>query len=60
MIGSLVVGEDVINLCTQKGYYVVAYRQWEYLDILNAKQMPFPPSQELEIRKEEDNPQGTE
>ncbi len=43
LLGSVVIPESVVNLCTKKGYYAIAYKEWEYLDILNARQLPFPP-----------------
>ncbi|MBV6343115.1 hypothetical protein HWQ67_16160, partial [Candidatus Magnetobacterium casensis] len=35
MLASTFIEEDIINLATSNGLHVVAYRQWEYLDILN-------------------------
>ena len=35
VLGSLVIGNDVVNLCTKCGVYALAYREWDYLDILN-------------------------
>ncbi len=35
MLASTFIEEDIINLATSNGLHVVAYREWEYLDILN-------------------------
>ncbi|MBF0607863.1 MAG: hypothetical protein HQL61_09990 [Magnetococcales bacterium] len=35
MLASTLVDDNIITFATRKGLYVVAYRQWEYLDILN-------------------------
>ncbi|MBF0537167.1 MAG: hypothetical protein HQL03_02830 [Nitrospirae bacterium] len=35
MLASVVVADNIIAYATRKGLHVVAYRQWEYLDILN-------------------------
>ncbi|WP_040335851.1 hypothetical protein [Candidatus Magnetobacterium casense] len=35
MLASVVVEDEITRFATIKGLYVVAYRQWEYLDILN-------------------------
>ncbi|KJU81709.1 hypothetical protein MBAV_006097 [Candidatus Magnetobacterium bavaricum] len=35
MLASTFIEEDIINFATSNGLHVVAYRQWEYLDILN-------------------------
>ncbi|MBF0337647.1 MAG: hypothetical protein HQL05_07410 [Nitrospirae bacterium] len=35
MLASVVVEDEIIKFATIEGLYVVAYRQWEYLDILN-------------------------
>ncbi|MBF0591919.1 MAG: hypothetical protein HQL02_07515 [Nitrospirae bacterium] len=35
MLASIVVDKSVVNYANKQGLYVVAYRQWEYLDILN-------------------------
>ncbi|MBF0337754.1 MAG: hypothetical protein HQL05_07965 [Nitrospirae bacterium] len=35
MLASTFVDDNIITFATRKGLYVVAYRQWEYLDILN-------------------------
>ncbi|MBF0590674.1 MAG: hypothetical protein HQL02_01165 [Nitrospirae bacterium] len=35
MLASTYVDEDIITFATRKGLHVIAYRQWEYLDILN-------------------------
>ncbi|MBV6341614.1 hypothetical protein [Candidatus Magnetobacterium casense] len=35
MLASTLVDDNIITIATRKGLYVVAYRQWEYLDILN-------------------------
>ncbi|MBF0342735.1 MAG: hypothetical protein HQL06_00745 [Nitrospirae bacterium] len=34
-LGSIVIGRDIVNRANKKGLYAVAYREWEYLDILN-------------------------
>ncbi|WP_040336208.1 hypothetical protein [Candidatus Magnetobacterium casense] len=35
MLASVVVEDEITRFATIQGLYVVAYRQWEYLDILN-------------------------
>ena len=35
VLASLTMGQDVINLCTKHGIYALAYKEWDYLDILN-------------------------
>jgi hypothetical protein len=39
IFAALAMGEDMVNLCTKKSYYALAYRQWDYLDILNFKEL---------------------
>lgn len=33
--GSIVFPENVINYASKKGLYLMAYREWEYMDIIN-------------------------
>ncbi|MBF0342818.1 MAG: hypothetical protein HQL06_01175 [Nitrospirae bacterium] len=35
MLASVVFKDNIIKFASRKGLYVVAYREWEYLDILN-------------------------
>ncbi|MBF0337601.1 MAG: hypothetical protein HQL05_07175 [Nitrospirae bacterium] len=35
MLASVVVEDEIIKFAARKGLCVVAYRNWEYLDILN-------------------------
>ncbi|MBF0344585.1 MAG: hypothetical protein HQL06_10190 [Nitrospirae bacterium] len=35
MLASIVIDDNILTFATRKGLHVVAYRQWEYLDILN-------------------------
>ena len=46
ILASLTIPQHIVNLCSKQGYYALAYRQWDYLDILNLEQMPFPPKTE--------------
>ncbi len=39
MLASIVIDKSIINYANKKGLYVVAYKQWEYLDILNFKKI---------------------
>ncbi|GAB6161238.1 hypothetical protein JCM12298_03970 [Desulfothermus naphthae] len=41
IFGSIRLEEDILNLLTKKGIYGMAYRDWEYMDILNFDQIPF-------------------
>ena len=41
ILGSLTIERGVVNLCTKKNFYALAYREWEYLDIINFKELPF-------------------
>jgi hypothetical protein len=35
IFGSIIFSENVIKYATKKGLYLMAYREWEYMDILN-------------------------
>ncbi|MCS7149951.1 MAG: hypothetical protein RMI93_04340 [Caldimicrobium sp.] len=37
--GSLVLEDQIISLLTKHGVYALAYREWEYLDILNFEEV---------------------
>ncbi len=45
ILASLTISDHVVNLCSKKGYYALAYRQWDYLDILNLDKIAFPPKE---------------
>jgi len=35
IFASLMIPENIVNLCTKQKYYALAYREWDYMDILN-------------------------
>jgi hypothetical protein len=35
IFASLVFGDQIIDYATKKGLYLMAYREWEYMDIIN-------------------------
>ena len=35
IFASLMLPENIVNLCTKQKYYALAYREWDYMDILN-------------------------
>ena len=35
VFASLMIPENIVNLCTKQNYYALAYREWDYMDILN-------------------------
>ena len=35
IFASLMIPENIVNLCTKQNYYALAYREWDYMDILN-------------------------
>jgi hypothetical protein len=35
IFGSIVFPENVIKYASKKGVYLMAYREWEYMDIVN-------------------------
>lgn len=39
ILASLVFSEGVINYASKKGVYAMAYKEWEYMDILNFKEV---------------------
>ena len=41
IFGLIRLDENILNLLTKKGIYGMAYRDWEYMDILNFDEIPF-------------------
>ena len=39
ILGSIRLEEDFISLATEKDIYLLAYREWDYMDILNFDQI---------------------
>jgi hypothetical protein len=39
ILASLKIGEDVLNKLTKEKIYGMAYREWEYMDILNFEEL---------------------
>ncbi|MDW8438562.1 MAG: hypothetical protein RMM16_11085, partial [Chloroherpetonaceae bacterium] len=39
IVAALSFPEDVVRQATERGVFAMAYREWEYMDILNAKEL---------------------
>ena len=35
IFASLYIPDELIDVCTDEGFYALAYREWDYMDILN-------------------------
>ncbi|NOY07587.1 MAG: hypothetical protein GXP33_01955 [Spirochaetes bacterium] len=39
IFASVYLPESLVNLCTKEGFYAMSYREWDYMDILNFKEV---------------------
>ncbi len=39
ILGSLRIEDDILNYLTKNGIYAMAYREWDYMDILNFEEL---------------------
>ncbi len=39
ILASLQIDESLVNRCTKSGVYAMAFREWDYMDILNLKEL---------------------